>query len=326
MRLLARSGLSLLFCAILLSGCSGAAAHEDWRSAPVIPRLDREQVKRIAGTLRRGARRGNRADVFAKVGDSLSQAPAFLQGLGCRRLIAGNYGSLKSTILRFTSQPLHGKSADCARVNSFSRNSAATLAGKPSSWPLTPGSAATPVCRAGETPLACEIRVTRPAYAVILFGTNDVAVGNALGFDPMDSFTRNMIRLIGATRARGIVPILSTIPPLPTNPKAESMVEELNENLYRLAAARQVPVVNLWRALVGLPNGGISTDAVHPSLFRGPDCVATCDPDTCAPTCQPANFSPAGLMFGWDVRNLITLLTLRRVSQVADRLSVKRAR
>lgn len=320
MKTTARFGLALVACGTALALALPAAAPANWRDAPVVPKLNCAETKRIGVTLRRGQRLGNRADVFAKVGDSLSQSPAFLQSLGCRRWSPGEHASIESTVARFASRGLRGKSADCARVNSFSRNSAATLAGKPSSWPLTPGSAANPVCGTRETPLACEIRLTRPGYAVILFGTNDVALGNALGFDPLGSYIRNVGRLIAATRARGVVPIVSTIPPLPTNPKAESMVEELNAGLYRLAAVRRLPVVNLWRALVDLPNGGISADGVHPSLYRGPQCIATCDPETCAPTCESANFSAAGLQFGWDARNLITLLTLRRVSRVADRV------
>ncbi len=319
-------GLALVACGTALAAGPLPAAQADWRDAPVIPKLNRAETKRIAGTLRRGRRLGNRADVFAKVGDSLSGSAAFAQGLGCHHWAPGRFPALRATVRFFSARRLPGNSTYCRAVNSFSRDSAATKAGQTSEWPLKPGSSDDPACTSAESPLSCEIRLTRPAYAVVLFGTNDVALGLGLGLDPVGYFTANIARIISRAQARGVVPILSTIPPRSDNPAAEPVIEELNSALYQLAAARHVPVVNLWRAVVGLPNQGLSSDGIHLSVYLGPQCIRVCNPKTCAPTCQPANFSSAGLQFGYDIRNLITLLTLRRVSHVAGRQRLKRAK
>lgn len=321
-----RFGLALLACGTVLAATSPPAAQADWRNAPVIPKLTRGEAKLIAGTLRRGRRLGNRADVFAKVGDSLSGSAAFAQGLGCHRWAPGRFQGLRATVRFFSARALPGTSTYCRAVNSFSRNSAATKAGQTSAWPLQSGSSDDPACAASESPLACEIRLTRPAYAVVLFGTNDVALALGLGFDPVGYFTANMARIISTAEARGVVPILSTIPPRSNNPAAGPLIDELNSALYQLAATRRVPVVNLWRAVVGLPNQGLSSDELHLSVYLGPQCIRVCNPRTCAPTCQPANFTAAGLRFGYDVRNLITLLTLRRVSHAGHRPHAKRKR
>ena len=282
------------------------------RDAPVISKIDQPTRAKLITTLRRGERLGNRADVFAKVGDSLSQSPAFAQPLGCGRWMPGSHRSLRRTVRRFAARALPGKSSYCRRVNSFSRNSAATLARQTSHWPLEPGASQDPSCRPAETPLVCEIRRTRPGYAVILLGSNDVKLGVALGLDPLPSFVANISHLVGAARSRGVVPVLTTIPPQ-ADERAEAAVEQLNNALQMLAQRRGLPLLDLWRALSGLPNRGLSEDGLHLTVYGGP-CAGTCDPNTCAPACQPANFSAAGTRYGMNVRNLTTVALLRRLS------------
>jgi hypothetical protein len=280
----------------------------------VVPKLGGKVRARTVATLRRGERLGNRANVFAKVGDSLSQSAAFAQGLGCGRWKGGAHRKLRSAVRLFARRELPGTSTYCNRVNSFSRDSAATDAGKIAHWALEPGASAGPGCRAREAPLVCEIRITRPAYAVILFGTNDVVFAAALGADPLPGFISNMNRIVAAARSRGVVPILSTIPPRIDDPPAEALVEELNDGVTRLARSRGVPLVNLWRAVMPLPNSGISSDGIHLSLYGGPQCIRVCNPNTCAPGCQPANLTPAGLEYGYNIRNFLTVATLGRLS------------
>jgi hypothetical protein len=315
---LVRALISLVYAWILVTSLCATGAQAGWRRTPVVPRLDAATKKRLLGTVARGRRLGNRPDVFIKVGDSLSQSPAFLQGLGCGRWTPGHHGDLRATISSFAGRSLEGTSSDCARVNSFSRNSAATLVSKPSAWAVTPGASSDPACHRTETPLACEIRMTAPAYAVILFGTNDVSLGLAFGTDPLAAFLSNTRQIIEATRRLGVAPILGTIPPRTDTAEAERVTEELNAGLYGLASERHVPVVNLWRAFEPLPDRGLTTDGLHPSISGGPACGAICDPNTCAPKCQAADFTPAGLRYGHDMRNLATLLTLRRLSRAAQ--------
>jgi hypothetical protein len=151
---------------------------------------------------------------------------------------------------------------------------------------------------------------------VILFGTNDVSIAQAFQSDPTPEYAANMSLIVSRARSLGVVPILTTVPPRP-DAAAEGLTEELNASLHELASQRHVPLIDLWRALDPLPNRGLSADNLHPSLYGGPECTNLCNPKTCAPACQSANFTPAGLRFGHDVRNLITVQTLRRLSGLA---------
>ena len=203
-------------------------------------------------------------------------------------------------------------SAYCGRVDSFSRNSAAALASKSSYWPLQRGVPPDPSCDPTETPLSCEIRLTRPAYAVILVGSNDLALAWALGTDPLPGFIANIRSMVHAAKARGAVPVLTTSPPQ-SGGRAEVALERLNSAIYRLAKRRGAPLQDLWRALMPLPNAGLATDGLHLSVYGGPVCMGPCDPSACAPRCEPANFTPAGLQAGSNVRNLATVAMLRRL-------------
>jgi hypothetical protein len=311
-----QAGLSSLALLALLVGA--APARAGWRSAPVVPKLDGPTRARLDATLRRGKRLGNRPDVFAKVGDSLTQSATFAQPLGCGRWTPGHHGELRATIRRFAKRRLPGTSTFCRPVNSFSRNSAAALFRQTSYWPLQPGVSPDPSCRPVETPLACEIRQTRPAYALILIGTNDLALATALGGDPLPGFIANMGTILRRTERRGVVPVLTTIPPQAST-VAEGEVERLNAGLYRLASHHGDPLLNLWRALAPLPNAGLAADGVHLSLLGGAPCVGPCDPNACAPACEPANFTHTGLGYGSDARNLVTVRLLRRLSSLETR-------
>jgi hypothetical protein len=308
-----------LACAAVISLAIGApGARADWSTAPVVPKLDRATKHRAISVLRRGAKLGNRPNVFAKVGDSLSQTPAFLEGLGCGQWVAGKNAALRPTVSHFAARRLQGTSSQCARVNSFSRNSAATLVFRPSIWAISPGDTTDASCLAGESPLACEIRLDRPAYAFILLGTNDITIGQAFNGDPVPQLTSNMSQIVSTTRQLGVVPVLSTIPPRNDTPAAEASTEAANAALWHLARDRHVPLINLWRAIVPLPNHGLTADRLHLSVSGWPTCASPCDPNTCAPACRAGNFTAAGLRYGNDMRNLITLRTLRRLSQIAS--------
>jgi hypothetical protein len=293
-----------------------AIARANWKSAPVVPRLDAATAKQTLATLRRGRRLGNRPDVLAKVGDSITQSPAFLEPLGCGQARLGSHRALRATIRLFSARSLPGRSQECRPVNSFSRDSAAALLRTTSSWALGPGGAEDRACRSGESPLACEIRLDRPAFAVILTGTNDITVGVGLGGDPIPDFLANMRAIVRASRRLGVVPVLNTIPPRTDSAQLAAATESLDEQLVGLAGELHAPLINLWRALAPLPSQGL-WDGLHPSVSGWPGCSQPCNPNGCAPSCFAANFTPAGLTYGMDTRNRITLLTLQRLSALS---------
>jgi hypothetical protein len=317
-RLLKPAIVSLSCLALLGLSTGPETAAAGWKKAPVVPKIDKGSRAKLLVTLQRGWRLGNRANVFAKVGDSLTESAAFAQGMGCRRWVPGRFKRLRPGIRHFSARGLPGTSTYCPGVNSFSRNSAATKGGKTSYWPLQVGAAEDPSCASYESPLVCEVRLTRPAYALILLGANDLALAKGIpGADPLPGFLSNMDQIVRSTRALGVAPILTTLPPRTFTPEDAAAGERVNAGLHRLAVKRRVPLMNLWRALAPLPNSGLASDRVHLSLFGGPECLDVCDPNTCAPGCQPASFTRAGLGYGYNVFNLSTALLLDRLVKLS---------
>lgn len=319
----ARILISVLVVTALVAAAGADASRAGSRTTPVVPQITGKVRGKHIATLRRGRRLGNRVNVFAKVGDSISESPAFAQALGCGRWTAQRPDRLRPVVRLFSRRVLTGTSAYCPRVDSFSRNSAATLSGKASDWPLTPGAAVDPSCGSDETPLACEIRLIRPAYALVLIGTNDLALAAALGGDPVPGFVANVTHIVQTARSSGVVPILSTIPRRADLPDSEPEVRALNSAVHAVARRMRAPLIDLWRALEPLPDHGLARDGIHLSLFGGPDCAGPCDPNTCMPGCRPGNLTAAGVAYGYNARNLITALTLSRLADL-ERLSRNR--
>ena len=69
------------------------------------------------------------------------------------------------------------------------------------------------VCEPGESALACEYRAHNPAFAVIMFGTNDL-----ISLTPQQ-FDHALRRIVLETKDAGIVPILSTFPHASRHPR-----------------------------------------------------------------------------------------------------------
>ncbi|PJF41852.1 MAG: hypothetical protein CUN55_11190 [Phototrophicales bacterium] len=247
---------------------------------------------RATQIFRAGQTLGNRADVFSKVGDSISTNPLFLYPVGVGGLVLDAYAYLQPTVEYFSKTP--------ARThNSFANESLAVRSGWTSGDVLAVGNGASGICLADESPLVCEYRVTKPAVALIMLGTNDVLRG-------IDSATyrANMQAIITTSINMGVIPVIST---LPDNLNGQGQrVLEFNAILRSLAVANGIPLWDYWAALQGLPSSGISSDGYHPSF----------DPATG----QTGVFTPQYMQYGYNVRNytaLVVLDTLRR--QVLER-------
>ncbi|MBE2270558.1 MAG: SH3 domain-containing protein [Anaerolinea sp.] len=234
-----------------------------------------------------GQSMGNRANVFTTVGDSLTDTPYFLRGVASGYDL-GEYGYLLPVISYFN--------ADTGLGNAFARRAISTHAG----WSTfsvvveTPGEIAG-TCAAGELALDCEYRLTRPAYAIVMIGTND-----APAFDA-GTYRANMTRIIDISIAHGVVPILSTLPP---RAEFNDRIIEYNAVITQLGQQYGVPVTDLYSALINLPNRGLDADGVHLSIPPG----------------APAStmiFNSTNLAYGTTMRNLTALQALAQVrSQV----------
>jgi hypothetical protein len=213
--------------------------------------------------------------VFSKVGDSLTANKVFLVPFGEGKYDLGEYGYLREVIDRF--------SQEVARTgNSFVNDSLAAKSGWRTAQVLDPAKAGS-VCREGESPLECEYRIVRPSIAVILLGTNDAA-------SPTGDFAKSLHGIVGLTLSRGIIPVLNTLPPM-----EGTDMEGFNRTIRDAALFWNVPWIDLYSALLPLPNRGLSPDGMHLSWV------------------DPADFRPPNLSFGMPVRNLLTLQALDAV-------------
>lgn len=240
----------------------------DGRHSPITPAL----VERLAAIAA-----GNpdaRADVFAKVGDSITVSTAFLHCFASQGAtdLAGR-SELEETLLAF-------RAGDAAGSTPWDRTSASAGSG----WNAGTLLAGAP------SPLTSEIAALAPRFAVVMLGTNDV------GFENPVWYGENLSAVIDQLIAAGAVPVMSSIPPRDDNAGAGALVP-LHDAIARgIAEARQIPFMDYRGALLPLPDHGLAPDGVHPNAFPGGACDLTGE----------------GLQYGYNVRNLLALEGLDR--------------
>lgn len=139
-----------------------------------------------------------------------------------------------------------------------------------------------------------EMDYTRPAWAVVMYGTND------LDHVTPEAFSMTMTRILDIIESYGTVPILSTIPDRLDRAEAGARVAGFNDAIRALASTRHSPLVEFWQALQPLPNRGVDPDGIHPSAYS-PNGNTAC-----------GVLTSAGLQYGYNVRNLVTLVALER--------------
>jgi hypothetical protein len=234
-----------------------------------------------------GQAMGNRANVFSKVGDSLTDSQYFL------RQFAGSYNlrafSDMGPVVQYFS------TARAYDANSFGTTSRAARASWSSFSVLDARNADGGVCQSGETPLSCEYRVNKPALALIMIGTNDIP-----SF-PASTYESNLRTIIETTIKAGVVPVVSTLPPRPDYPQR---VAEYNQVVFKLTQEYNIPVWDLNKELVKLSNGGVGPDNVHLSV-----------PPAGSP--GTADFTLDNLRYGTTMRNLTALQILDFVWRTA---------
>ncbi|HEX7976288.1 MAG TPA: hypothetical protein VF498_17895 [Anaerolineales bacterium] len=237
-------------------------APDAWQSLPVIPQVSKASLQ----IYQRGLELGNNPRAFSKVGDCGSTPAWFLGDFdrGPKYYQLGPYQNLEGVIQQF--------------AGSFNRNSLAAGRGFNTSSVFTVLWADRALCNSGETPLACEYRLNRPAFAFIMLGTNDVY--------HKDMFEAQMRKIIEFSIQNGVLPILST--------KADNMEGDnsINRTIARLAAEYDLPLWNFWLAARSLPDYGLQEDKAH--LTWGPNRFD----------------DPQALTRGWTVRNLTALQAL----------------
>jgi hypothetical protein len=274
--------------------CSSRSSAEDWKELPVVPVLGPAVTGHLEKIAARGERVGNRPGVFAKIGDSITASPSFLQALACRSPRLGEWSGLRATMEFFgtTAVPRGSEEPQCEISNSYSRVGVAAVPG----WRAVDALSrleASPECL--DLPaVSCELQLTRPSVALIMFGTNDLTEFSAV------QFRSNLAHVTRLVAGAGTIPAISTIPPRERRPYSQRVMR-FNAEIAALAENRGLPLWNYWRQMVepGVPNRGLGDDGVHPSAL--------------CPPCTAIDFRPDGLRQGYALRNLGALRLLDRL-------------
>jgi peptidoglycan/LPS O-acetylase OafA/YrhL len=212
--------------------------------------------------------------VFAKVGDSITATTSFLCCFATNAVDLGLHSDLAATRTYF-------RGGNAAGVSPFARVSRAATGG----WTTANVLAGNP------SPIDREIAAITPRYGVVMLGTNDVRYGRSA-----DAFGSDLWAIVDKLRARGAIPILSTIPPMYSDPDTTARIPLFNRIIRGIAQGRSVPLIDLHLAFAALPHAGIGPDGIHPTAAPGGEC----------------KLDAAGLRYGYNMRNLVTLEALDR--------------
>lgn len=233
-----------------------------WRDWPIIP----EFTAGARAIYARGQALGNHPARFSKIGDCESSASWFLADFDedPSHYSLGDYTALAGVIEYFR--------------GSFGRTSLAARPGATAASLLTSLWADSTRCESTESPLDCELREHKPAFALIMVGSNDVP--------HRARFEENLRRVIERTIELGVVPVLTT--------KADNLEgdDSLNATIARLAVEYDLPLWNFWAAVQPLPDHGLQPDGAHLTWAAN-------------------RFDrPENMQNAWPVRNLTALQTL----------------
>ncbi len=269
----------------------------------ILPTIDAILKARLRAILADGLTKGNQVTVFAKLGDSITDSASFLSDIGCSAENLGDHSELGPTIASFraTTFPNTYASVWCGIANSFTRASASTATSWSADQLLGLPDANHTECQGGESALDCELRVIKPAIALIMVGTNDLE-----RFNDLARYRTDLTHIITATIAAGVIPVLSTLPPRLDDADLGARVAPYNQVVHEIAQGQQIPLWDFWQATQGaqMINQGISADGVHPNL-------ASCDAGVCA-----ADFTSDGLRYGYNQRNFTALQVLAKLKQI----------
>jgi hypothetical protein len=219
-------------------------------------------------------------DVFMKVGASSDVSTANLHCFATDEVDLGAHASLGATLDVFLA-------GDAAGTTPFDRDSLATEVGRTASWAIDGDPA----------PLQLELDAVGPSLAFVHYGTNDME----LGIDPgtaLPGFHVALAELLERLEERGVVAILVGLTRRGDDPAADRWIATYNAVLRAMAQQRQIPFVDAYRAIDPLPGYGLGPDGLHLEAYPDGACI----------------FSDEGLQHGYNVRNLIQLEALDRVT------------
>lgn len=221
-------------------------------------------VENVRAIYAKGQALGNNPQAFSKVGDSTS-IYNFMNSFDEGNYNLADYAYLQETLTHFQ--------------GSHSRDGLAVSVGLHAWTAIDPAFANKDVCVPNETPVACEIRLHRPAFIFIRLGTNDAGA--------VTLFNSSIREIVDIAIANGVVPIIGT--------KADR-VEGNNANndiLRQVAYDYQIPLWDFDVVIEPVPGRAIVDKFFHISV-----------PDTYDYA------QPATLQTGHGVHSLTALMML----------------
>ncbi len=257
----------------------------DLMAVPLFPTL----TKTAHVIFAQGQAAGRNSHIFAKVGDCMTASVEYFLGpYEQPDYDLGTYTALQDTLDYFSvSLPAADHTKADSSKTPFGRISIAAETGFNTTSVQDPIWSNPDVCGTDESPLTCEYRITQAAYALIMFGTNDVMFFDA------DFFDDNLRMIVQKTIEDRMVPILYTFPARLDFPEKTIL---FNQIIVRIAQDYDLPLVNLYAAVDVLPDHGI--DILKPTHLSIP------------PTDSPGTLTEAQLTYGYPMRNLLTLQVL----------------
>ena len=231
----------------------------------------------MAAALRSRAQATSRQDrVFSKVGDSITVTTSFLACFD-GSVDLGNHGALSATQGYFRAGNAGGSSP-------YARTSLSAHRGWITADALT----------GAPPPLDNEVSAISPRYSVVMLGTNDLRSGRSY-----DAANGDLWTIVDDLLAAGVIPILSTIPANREDASVNARVSLYNRFVRAIAQGRGIPLVDFHLAMDPLPNDGISSDGIHPSVSPQGGC----------------DLDDAALGYGYNVRNWLSLEALDRAKR-----------
>ena len=115
---------------------------------------------------------------------------------------------------------------------------------------LSPLQADPAVCKSGENPVSCELRLNKPSIVLISMET-------WWAKKPAPEYEKYMRQILDLVIAQKALPILAT--------KADNLEGDfsINATLAKLAYEYDIPLWNFWKAAHPLPGGGLTDDGFH---------------------------------------------------------------
>lgn len=184
---------------------------------------------------RRAVAAGRDATMFAVIGDCNSQPTAYVGRLAAGLFGYNQYRAYPATVSRFT--------------RAFARVSLAASGGLNSAAVLDPTWADGYFCKAGESPLACELRLSNASVALIELGTGDTHI--------WQEFESNYRTIIETTLKSNVMPVLITKADRLEHEQGGAPEDYINTVIRKLGAEYGVPVMDFHRATRNLPNFGL---------------------------------------------------------------------